>query len=132
MEEAAAYTKVCDFAKHLEQGLDTPLSEGGKQLSAGQRQLVSLARAIACHADLVILDEATADIDAFTERDVQEVLERILQDKTVLVVAHRLSTIRSADKILVMHQGRLVEEGKHEELMALKGYYEKLYRLSWF
>ena len=106
------------------------IAERGTGLSTGEKQLLSLARAIAHNRDILILDEATANIDAYTERAIQEALHRLLSSKTSIVIAHRLSTIQHADKILVMHQGELKEEGTHAQLLKSKGIYEKLYRLQ--
>ena len=112
-------------------GLSTPLSEGGQNLSMGERQLVSFARAVVREPDLLLLDEATSSVDPATERRIQDSLQRMMQGRTALVVAHRLSTIVSADNILVMQHGRLVESGRHEELMKNpKGIYRALYDLQ--
>ena len=107
-------------------GLDATLTEGGGNLSAGERQLLSIARVLAADPPLVILDEATASIDSLTERDVQLALDAVFQDRTVVVVAHRLSTIRKADRIVVLAAGAIVEQGDHDELIALGGTYAQL------
>jgi ABC-type multidrug transport system fused ATPase/permease subunit len=107
-------------------GLDEPLGERGRSLSVGQRQLLSFARALARDPDVLLLDEATSSVDSETEGRVQEALETLLEGRTSLVVAHRLSTVRDADRILVFHRGELREEGTHEELLAHGGLYARL------
>ena len=99
--------------------------------SAGQRQLLAFARALACDPDILILDEATANIDTETEMWIQEAVARVMHDRTSIVIAHRLSTIREADNILVLHRGELREEGRHEELLELGGIYHRLHRLQY-
>lgn len=118
------------IVRRYPQGRKHFIAERGTGLSTGEKQLLSLARAIAHNRDILILDEATANIDAYTERAIQEALHRLLSSKTSIVIAHRLSTIQHADKILVMHQGELKEEGTHAQLLKSKGIYEKLYRLQ--
>ena len=103
------------------------LSEGGEELSQGQRQLISIARVMLTHPKILILDEATSSIDTRTERKVQEAFERLMAGRTSFIVAHRLSTIRSADMILVMRAGDVVEMGTHNDLMARGGFYATLY-----
>lgn len=128
--EAAEAVRADEVAKDLPQGYDQILGERGHDLSAGERQLVSFARALATDPDLLILDEATANIDGHTEERIQLALERLLQDRTAVVVAHRLSTIKKANRIVVLHKGRVAEEGTHDELLAREGLYWKLYRLQ--
>lgn len=115
---------------HLPQGFDEPVLEKGSTLSAGQRQLISFARALAFNPAILILDEATANIDTETEALIQEALEVLKRGRTTFIIAHRLSTIRSADQILVLHRGEIVEQGSHDELMALCGRYFKMYQLQ--
>ena len=105
------------------------MSEGGNTLSGGERQLLSFSRALAHDADVLILDEATSSVDPGTERLIQDAINRMTSSRTTLVVAHRLSTIKKADRIIVMGHGKILEQGNHEELMALKGRY---YRLNLF
>jgi len=107
------------------------VKEGGSNFSAGQRQLISFARIIAHDPKVIILDEATASIDTETEKLIQLAMDELLKERTSLVIAHRLSTIRNADRILVLNEGVLVEEGAHDELMAKKGAYFNLYRLQY-
>jgi ABC-type multidrug transport system fused ATPase/permease subunit len=107
-------------------GLDANLAEHGGNLSAGERQLLSIARVLVRDPPMVILDEATASIDSITERDVQRAIERVLEGRTVIVVAHRLSTIQKADRIVVIDAGKIAEQGRHEALMANGGLYAHL------
>ena len=116
-----------DVIAHLEKGLDTDVGEGGDLLSTGEKQLISFARAILADPRILILDEATASVDTMTEAKIQEAMEKVTADRTCLMIAHRLSTVRNADVILVVRQGKIVEQGTHAQLLAQKGYYYELY-----
>ena len=121
--EAAKMTGIHDFITHLERGYDTPVGERGGNLSAGQRQLTCLARAILINPPILILDEATSSVDTNTERIMQESLRRLAQGRTCLIIAHRLSTVTTADRIVALEHGRIVESGSHQELLAKRGLY---------
>lgn len=131
LERAARLARADRVIARLPQGWDTPVHERGAALSVGERQLLSFARALAADPPVLVLDEATSSVDAQTEGLIQEALDAMLVGRTAIVVAHRLATVRRADRILVMHHGRLREQGTHEELLRLGGLYEKLYRLQW-
>ena len=107
------------------------LDQRGSNLSLGQRQLLSFARALVVDAPILVLDEATANVDSYTERQIQKALARLLEGRTAIVIAHRLATIRGAARILVLRDGRLVEQGTHDGLIALGGLYARLYRLNY-
>ncbi|MFH1652392.1 MAG: ATP-binding cassette domain-containing protein, partial [Chloroflexota bacterium] len=121
---------VADFVSKMENGFDSLLQERGQNLSMGQRQLISLARALLANPAILLLDEATANMDSYSERVIQQALERLLQGRTAVVIAHRLSTVRHADRILVLDHGRIVEEGNHETLRARGGLYTRLYEMT--
>jgi ABC-type multidrug transport system fused ATPase/permease subunit len=119
------------FIERLRDGFETEVQERGATLSQGERQLLSFARALAFDPRILVLDEATSSVDTGTELLIQEALRVLLQDRTALIVAHRLSTIQFADRILVIHKGRIREEGSHAELLALQGFYARLYQLQY-
>lgn len=124
---AAKAAHVYEFASQLPQGLDTNIGDNGSMLSGGQRQRVAIARALLCDAPFLILDEATSALDTESERHIQDALKVLQQNRTCLVIAHRLSTIESADSIIVMEQGKLIEQGSHQELLAKDGAYAQLH-----
>lgn len=133
MEEiraAAEYVNAASFIEKLPAGYDEPVTERGSTLSAGQRQLLAFARTLAYNPSILVLDEATANIDTETESLITQALEKLMAGRTTIMVAHRLSTIQHADKIMVMHQGKIVECGNHQELLQKNGMYRKLYDLQ--
>lgn len=129
--EAAQYVHVDELIKKFENGFETLLNERASTLSAGERQLIALARAVVRNPKILILDEATANIDPVTEGLIQDALEKVSLNRTVIIIAHRLSTIRNANRILVFHKGKLAEVGTHEELFSKNGIYTQLYRLQY-
>ena len=130
VHDAAKFVGADSFINRLEQGYETAVTERGSTLSAGQRQLLSFARTLAFDPDVLVMDEATANIDTETEGLIQEAMAKMMQGRTTIVVAHRLSTIQHADQIMVMHHGQLREQGTHQELLAQNGIYKKLYDLQ--
>ena len=130
IREAAAYVNANRFIEKLEHGYDEPVTERGATFSAGEKQLLSFARTLAHKPSILVMDEATANIDTETELLIREALEKLMRGRTTIMVAHRLSTIQHADCIMVMHKGKIRERGTHQELLALNGIYKKLYDLQ--
>ncbi len=130
VERAAEAANASEFISQLPFGYDTMLGERGTRLSGGQRQRIAIARALLRDSPILILDEATSALDAESEKLVQEAIERLMQDRTVLVIAHRLATVRDADRIVVLNEGRIVESGNHDELFKRGGLYRRLYDLQ--
>ena len=130
IEEAAKIANAYDFIMASEQGFDTNIGDRGGRLSGGQRQRVSIARAILKNPSILILDEATSALDTESERLVQDALERLMKTRTTVAIAHRLSTIKNADEICVLHDGKIVERGTHDELLSFDGYYKKLHEMQ--
>jgi ATP-binding cassette subfamily B protein len=128
IEEAARLACCHDFIKKLPNGYDTMVGEGGSTLSGGEKQRISIARAILKNAPIILLDEATASLDPENEAEIQSAIDRLVQGRTVIVVAHRLKTVRHADQIVVLDQGRIVERGRHDELLAANGLYVRLWK----
>ena len=131
VENAAEEVNVADFINTLPSAFAEPVLERGSTLSTGQKQLISFARALAHRPGILILDEATSSVDTDTELRVRSALERMITGRTSVLIAHRLSTIQTADTILVMHKGKLREQGTHQQLLAERGLYYKLYQLQY-
>ena len=125
-----ATANALSFVERLPEGLDTVVGERGVKLSVGEKQRISIARMLLKDPPVLVLDEATASVDTETERQIQQALERLMQKRTCFVIAHRLSTVRNADQILVLDRGQIVERGRHLELIGLDGIYAKLCRNS--
>ena len=130
VEAAARIANAHEFIMATPEGYHTSIGDRGSRLSGGQRQRISIARAILKNPPILILDEATSALDTESEKQVQEALDHLMKNRTTLVVAHRLSTIKKADLICVMQDGRIVERGTHDELYALNGYYTKLWQMQ--
>ena len=128
MVAAAKAAHIHPFVMRLPQGYQTVISEDGGNISKGQKQLLTIARAMLYNTNMLILDEATSNVDTSTEREIQRAMRELMQDKTCFVIAHRLSTIQNADLILVLNQGDVVEQGTHADLMARRGFYHNLYK----
>ena len=131
VERALQEVRLDEFVRTLPEGVAAPVTERGATFSVGQRQLISFARALAHNPKFLILDEATSSVDTQTEIMIREALDRLLAGRTAMVIAHRLSTIQRADRILVMHKGRVREHGTHQELLAQRGIYYRLYQLQY-
>jgi subfamily B ATP-binding cassette protein MsbA len=127
---AAKAAHAASFIEGLSKGFDTIIGEGGSRLSGGEGQRISIARAILKNAPILILDEATSALDTESEREVQKALENLMRNRTTLVIAHRLSTIKNAHRIIVIKEGRIVEEGTHDDLLALQGEYKLLHSIQ--
>ncbi|MBP7297170.1 MAG: ATP-binding cassette domain-containing protein, partial [Acidobacteria bacterium] len=132
IEAAAREALLHPFIEAMPSGYDENVLEEGRLLSAGQRQLLSFARALVREPDIVVMDEATANVDSATEHLVENAIHNLLRGRTAIIIAHRLSTIREVDRILVLHKGRLAEEGTHDELLARGGLYSQLYQRQAF
>jgi len=130
--EAARIANAHEFIMATENGYETNIGDRGNKLSGGQRQRISIARAILKNPPILILDEATSSLDTESEKLVQEAIENLMQNRTTLVVAHRLSTIKRADEICVLSEGKIVERGKHDELIELNGIYKRLVDMQSF
>ncbi|MDD3000579.1 MAG: ATP-binding cassette domain-containing protein, partial [Candidatus Riflebacteria bacterium] len=130
LEQIVKELEMEDLLKKLPNGIHTEIHERGKNISAGQRQLIAFSRALATDPQVLILDEATSSVDSETEAVIQRAVQKLTKNRTSLVIAHRLSTIKNCDRILMLHNGNLVEEGTHEELLANRQYYHKLYELQ--
>ena len=130
VEDAAAFIGVDEFIESLPESYDYNVRERGNMLSVGQRQLLAFLRAYVSNPSVLILDEATSSIDTHSEMLIQKAIDKLTEGRTSVIIAHRLATIKKADKILVMEKGEIVEEGTHTELLALNGYYTRLYEMQ--
>ena len=130
VEEAARIANAHHFIMEMEEGYDTVVGDRGCRLSGGQRQRISIARAILKNPPILILDEATSALDTESEKLVQDALEKLMKSRTTIAIAHRLSTIRNADEIYVVHEGRIIENGTHDDLISQAGYYKKLHDMQ--
>jgi len=131
IEAAARAVGAHDFIMRLPNGYQYQVDQRGGNLSLGQRQLLSFARALVKNTRILILDEATANVDSYSEMKIQKALNILLEGRTAIVIAHRLATIRECDRIIVLHHGRMIEEGVHDELIALNGLYAGLYKMNY-
>jgi ABC-type multidrug transport system fused ATPase/permease subunit len=131
IEQAARAANADIFIRQLPDGYHAPVRERGSNFSGGQRQLLSLARVLVFHPEILVMDEATSSVDTETEALIQDALERVMRNRTCLLIAHRLSTIRNADRIIVLHHGEVREVGSHAELMEQRGIYHRLYQLQY-
>ena len=130
IRRAAKKIGASHFIERLANAYTQPVGERGSALSVGERQLVSFARALAFDPDILVLDEATSSVDSEIEAQIESATEALLKDRTSLVIAHRLSTVQNADRILVLHKGRLQEQGTHQELLSIDGIYSQLHELQ--
>jgi ATP-binding cassette subfamily B protein len=130
IKRVSAIVRANRFIEKMPDGYEGELAERGANLSVGERQLLSFARALTTNPPILVLDEATSSVDPYTERLIQEAIERLLEGRTAVIVAHRLSTILNCDEILLVHDGEVAEAGTHDELLALDGLYAKLYKLQ--
>ncbi|SHE89367.1 ABC transporter [Seinonella peptonophila] len=128
LKEALKSARLSDFVSNLPNGLDTIIGDRGIRLSGGEKQRLAIARMLLKQPKILLLDEPTSALDALTEGELQKNLERLYHDKTVIVVAHSLATVKNANRILVLHQGNIVEQGTHSELMTKKGMYNQMYQ----
>ncbi len=128
--QAAQAAYAYDFIQRLPEKMDTFIGEQGVRLSGGERQRISIARALLKDAPILILDEATSSLDSDSEAEVQRALENLMKGRTTFIIAHRFSTIRNVDRILVLAEGRIIEEGNHDQLMELDGEYKRLYEIQ--